>query len=205
MEYTFSYWSSYDYSNLKSIGQLKRRGKKSNEIYNDCIIMLDTETSRKSNREGEANHIVAFTISIRAKHENIVTFWGHKPSECIKCLDLIMVSLGGNRTIVYVHNLAYDYVFLRKYLYEAHGRPIRQLNTKPHYPINIEFSTGLILKDSLILAQRSLDKWAKDLDVEHKKAVGKWDYNKLRNQDSVLSFDELDYIENDTLEGVECI
>lgn len=205
MEYTFTYWADYDYSQLESIGQLKRRGKKSNEIYNDCIIMLDTETSRKSDRSGEANHIVAFTISIRAKHENIVTFWGHKPSECIKCIDLIMSSMNGNRTIIYVHNLAYDYVFLRKYLYEAHGKPTRQLNTKPHYPINIEFSTGLILKDSLILAQRSLDKWATDLDVSHKKAVGKWDYSKLRNQDSVLNFDELDYIEHDTLAGVECI
>lgn len=205
MEYTFSFWADYDYSQLGSIRQLKRRGKKSNEIYNDCIIMLDTETSRKSERQGESNHIVAFTISIRAKHENIVTFWGRKPSDCIKCLDLIMSHMNGNRTIVYVHNLAYDYVFLRKYLYEAYGKPTRQLNTKPHYPINIEFAVGLILKDSLILAQRSLDKWAKDLDVEHKKAVGKWDYDKLRNQDTVLSFDELDYIENDTLAGVECI
>ena len=207
MAYCFSYWSDYDYSQLSEISQLKRRGKKSNEIYNNAIIMLDTETSRKSNRKGEANHIVVFTISIRnAKtHENMVTFWGHKPSECIACLDLIMASMNGNRTIVYVHNLAYDYVFLRKYLYEAFGKPKRQLNTKPHYPINIEFDVGLILKDSLILAQRSLEKWANDLGVEHRKAVGQWDYSKLRNQDSVISFAELEYAEYDTLAGVECI
>ena len=50
----------------------------------------------------------------------------------------------------------------------------------------IEFDNGVILRDSLILAQRKLEKWCIDLDVEHKKAVGLWDYNKHYTQKKKL-------------------
>ena len=45
----------------------------------------------------------------------------------------------------------------------------------------------------------------KDMQVDHLKSTGKWDYNKLRTQHDTLSSDELEYIEHDTLAGVECI
>ena len=175
MIYAFSEWDKYDYTQLHIIKTVKRTTKKATEIYNNAIIMLDTETSKKSNRDGESNHIVAFTISIRYKHENICTLWGRKPSELIECLGRLIRTMQGDHTIIYVHNLAYDWVFIRKYLFEVYGHPIKQLNTKSHYPIRIEFDCGLILKDSLILSQKSLEKWASDMGVEHQKAVGKWD------------------------------
>ena len=44
------------------------------------------------------------------------------------------------------------------------------------------------------------------MNVDHKKAVGKWDYLKIRNQSyDHFSDEELEYIEHDTLAGVECI
>lgn len=205
MIYTFSEWDKYDYTQLHIIKTVKRTTKKATEIYNNAIIMLDTETSKKSNRDGESNHIVAFTISIRYKHENICTLWGRKPSELIECLGRLIRTMQGDHTIIYVHNLAYDWVFIRKYLFEVYGHPIKQLNTKSHYPIRIEFECGLILKDSLILSQKSLEKWASDMGVEHQKAVGKWDYDRIRSQHEDYTEDELDYIEHDTLAGVECI
>ena len=205
MIYTFCEWDKYDYSQLHIIKTVKRTTKKATEIYNNAIIMLDTETSKKSNRDGESNHIVAFTISIRYKHENICTLWGRKPSELIECLGLLIRTMQGDHTIIYVHNLAYDWVFIRKYLFDVYGHPIKQLNTKSHYPIRIEFECGLILKDSLILSQKSLDKWASDMGVEHQKAVGKWDYDRIRSQHEDYTDDELEYIEHDTLAGVECI
>lgn len=206
MDYVRCLYEFYDYKQLESIKYLTRAGKKKKETFNDCIIMLDTETSKKSNRNGESNHVCAFTISLRYKHENWFTLYGHKPSECIEAIQNILDHLKGEKTIFYVHNLAYDYMFLRLFLFKAFGTPKRQLNTKSHYPIMIEFSNGLIFKDSLILAQKSLEKWANDLDVEHKKAIGKWDYDKIRNQNNEpFSRDELEYIEHDTLAGVECI
>ena len=90
-------------------------------------------------------------------------------------------------------------------MFKHFGHPEKQLNIKPHYPLFINFEGGIQFRDSLILAQRSLEKWADDLQVEHRKAVGKWDYDKLRSQHESFSADELEYIEHDTLAGVECI
>lgn len=174
--------------------------------------MLDTESSKTDETLQLANGgyvnrniVVMFTISIRCCDTNIVTLWGKKPSDCVKCMTQIIDALKGMITPFYVHNLPYDWTFLRKFMFREWGTPSKQLNVKSHYPIYIEFDNGIILRDSLILAQRSLEKWAIDMDVEHKKAVGFWDYEKRRNQSYDYSEDELKYAEFDTLAGVECL
>ena len=204
-------WDQYDYTILDNI-MYKRinHGPKSKyfskKTYNDVIIMGDTETSRVPEpRIPCTNIVVAWTISIRAMGFNWVTLYGNKPRDFCKALKLILENLKGDKTFIYFHNLAYDYVFLRRFLFEMFGTPKKQLATKPHYPICIEFENGLTIKDSLILAQVKLEKWAKDLGVEHLKAVGSWDYEKIRNQNEDFSEAEKTYIEHDTLAGVECI
>ena len=194
----------FDYSILGKIMYTKKPLKEP-VLVNDCIIMLDTETSKKEPNTVCENYVVAWTISIRAFHQNICTLYGNRPSECIDCISRIMSAMPGNITYMYIYNLSYDWVFLRKFLIREYDIPKKQLNTKSHYPIYIEFENGLILRDALCLAQRKLEKWAKDLGVEHQKAVGKWDYDALRGQDHIFTEDELTYIENDTLAGVECL
>lgn len=205
-DYEMTHYSEFDYWILKKISYIMRPGNSDNAAFNDCIIMADTETSKKNALEIGPNHVVAWTISIRAFNQNIVTLWGHKPSTFVQTLRKIQRNMHQDaKTVVYFHNLSYDWTFLRQYLFNSYAFPIHQLNTQSHYPIYIEFQDGLILKDSLILAQRGLEKWAKDLQVEHQKSVGKWDYSKIRNQNEVYNADELEYIEHDTLAGVECI
>lgn len=217
-KYEMHYFKGWNYQKLRKWCSYScKRGKNHNdETYSDCIIMADTETSKTSKNaikmiKGEksyipvTNYVVAFTVSLRIYGYNIVTLYGHDPEEFCYCIKLIMDNLPGDNIIVYFHNLAYDYVFLRKFLYKNFGEPETQLATKSHYPVQIKFSNGLILKDSLILAQRSLDKWAKDMQVEHQKALGKWDYDKIRTQKEEFTIEELEYIEHDTLAGVECI
>lgn len=204
-EYKLMHWDEFDYKILNNIIYKKRAGRGSNSTYNDCIIMADTETSKKSADIIGHNHVVAWTISIRAFDLNIVTLYGRRPDTFVKCLDQIRSHMKGEDTFIYFHNMSYDWVFLRKFLFCEYGFPEKQLNTKSHYPIYIKFPNGIILKDSLILAQRGLDKWAKDMCVEHQKACGKWDYNKIRSQHENFTPDELEYIEHDTLAGVECI
>ena len=217
--YTYQYvhHSEFNFDILDNIMYVKRSGRGSNKTYNDCIIMFDTETSRKklknakqfkilpSNLTTRENHIVAWTISIRAFHLNICTLWGHRPSTLVTTMDKIHDHLKGEITIMYAHNMPYDYTFLRQFLHKEFGKPKQQLNIKSHYPLYIRFNNGIELRDSLMLAQRSLDKWSEDMEVEHKKAVGKWNYNKFRTQKTKYSADELEYIEHDTLAGVECI
>lgn len=215
--YQFVHHSEFNFEILNNIMYVRRSGRGHNKTYNDCIIMFDTETSRKklskskqsnklpSGLKSRENHIVAWTIAIRAFHLNIVTLWGHKPSTLCKTLHKIHESMQGEITVMYAHNLSYDHWFIRRFLYKELGTPEKQLNIKSHYPLYMEFDCGIQIRDSLILAQRSLDRWAKDLDVEHKKAVGKWNYNKFRSQETKYNKNELEYIEFDVLAGVECI
>lgn len=204
-EYKMLHHSKFNYAILQHISFRYKTGRKENCTYNDAIIMADTETSKKYSDQIYNNHVCAWTISIRAFNRNIVTLYGHKPSTMVGCIRAILNAMQGEETYIYFHNLSYDYVFIRKFLFEEFGYPVKQLITKSHYPIFIKWENGLILRDSLILAQRSLEKWANDLNVEHKKAVGCWDYDIIRNQNYIFSDDELKYIENDTLSGVECI
>ena len=202
--YKMIYWDDYDFGELSGITWTLSRRHTERIRVNDCYIMADTETSKKDNGT-DHNHVCAWTISIRYAHVNIVTLWGRKPSDFCKTLNFIMLNMRGDQTIVYFHNLSYDYVFLRRFLFDMFGYPDKELNTKPHYPVCLTWSNGLIIKDSLILAQRSLDKWAKDYNVEHQKASGNWDYSKIRTQQEDFTPEELEYIEHDTLAGAECL
>lgn len=198
---------------LRYVPAYKRAGKKKNENrVANVWIMLDTETSKKHPNKWDKdkplaveNHVVLYTISIRVFHHNLMTIYGRTPSEAVQACKAIHDALPGDETIIFIHNASYDWVFLRKFFIRDFGKPIKQLNTKSHYPVLIQFENGITLRDSLILAQRRMEKWADDLQVEHRKAVGFWDYEKIRNQDTALTDDELTYAECDTLAGVECL
>lgn len=195
---------------------IRRGGRRSDEVYNDVIIGADTETSKTHKDQyitkGKSveyvphdNIVVAWTITLRARSKNICTIYGGRPSDFCTALSKIHACMHGDRTIVFFHFLSYDYTFLELFLFREFGHPVHQLNTKPHYPVSVEFDNGIILRDSLIIAQKTLERWATELDVSDKKAVGKWDYNKIRDQSGTFSADELEYIEHDTLALVECL
>ena len=215
-QYKMMRWNDFDYSILSNVIYKKKTGMGKNGTYNDCIMMADTETSKPrdyeeldefGNPEPHENHICCWSISIRFFHMNIVTLYGARPSEFCMMLRNIRQWLKGDDIYLYFHNASYDHMFLRGFLYQEFGAPTKSLVTKPYYPVNLRFNNGIIIRDSLILAGCKLEKWANDLDVEHKKAVGSWDYSKVRDQDwlSTITPDELKYIECDTLAGVECI
>lgn len=289
--YKMEKWDNYDYSRLNDIMYITKGSKGRKETFSDCIIALDTETSKsiqedyfspeyfeimqrlqtavfnakcaemrtikeysnigiklsKNSKlsidsyysdlvleypylfeeqyneadEVEAiaeylernsppeeildNYIVAFTISIRAFGLNMITLYGHNPKDLAECLQRIRENIEADTMPVYVHNLAYDWQFMRQFLFERFDTPDKQLNVKSHTPLFIHFSNGIMLKDSYLLSQKSLEKWANDLDVLHKKAVGKWNYDNIRTQQDEFTPDELKYIENDTLALCECI
>lgn len=210
--YQYCYYKDYDYSLLSRIKVNKYRGKGQRGLYNNAIIMFDTETSKSGpvtyDKDGtvipQDNYVVAFTLSIRYKGENFCTLYGHKPTELMECIFHLRAAMKGT-LFMYVFNLAFDWMFLRKFFFKAFGHPKKQLCVKAHKPILFKFDNDIILKDAYVLAGRKLEKWAQDLDVEHKKAVGSWDYDQIRTQQHDFTAEELHYIENDTLAGVECI
>lgn len=213
--YSLRYVADFDPVLLRLCPVDQARGKDKKRL-NELFIMFDTETSKsfpdRKKIVGGAetyvenpNYIVAWSCAISILGHPQVTIWGDHPEQIAPALSMIHEALKGNWTIIYVHNLAYDWQFMRKFLFEAWGEPVAQLNTKPHYPVNIDFANGITLRDSLILSQRSIERWAKDLNAPHQKAVGSWDYDRIRHQGEPLTEDELKYIECDVLAGVECL
>ena len=180
--YRMMHWSRFNYNILSNILYSNKPGRGHGVSYSDAIIMADTETSKKYKSKEYHNHVCAWTISIRAFNQNICTLYGRKPTSFVSCLSRIRKQLSGDMMVVFFHNLPYDWVFLELFMMEEFGTPRKQLNIKSHYPLFITFSNGIQLRDSLILAQRSLEKWAKDMDVEHQKAKGLWDYEEIRDQ-----------------------
>lgn len=204
--YQFLHYKLYNYDVLSLITASGYNNHYNKRKHANCFIMADTETSKgKTRAKAEPNHVVIWTISIRAMGFNWVTLWGNKPTELCEALELIKSHIKADDVTIYWHNMSYDYTFLRRFLFNAFGVPTKQLSTKPHFPILFAFENGLIFKDSLILAQRSLEKWGSDMQVEHSKAVGFWEYDKERNQDFTPDAKEAEYIEHDTLCGVECL
>lgn len=199
-----TYWEDYDYTQLNKVPVRTKKGRQPT-TYSEAVIMADTETSKKEDEEGR-NHVCAWSIAIGSLGIDVAGLWGKKPSDMMKCIRLIKENLRADEVFIYFHNLSYDWCFLRKFFFSTLGFPESQLNTKPLYPIIIRFQNGLTLRDSLCLAQRSLEKWSEDMDVTHKKAVGKWDYDLIRNFDSWNpNEDEKLYIMNDVLAGIECL
>lgn len=211
-EYLYKYYLDCPFGIFKHCPVDQARGKDKTRL-NELFIMLDTETSKSQPDEQypdgryfiNDNYIVAWSCSINIYGMDIMTIWGDSPDQILPFLEEMHNCLKGNKTIIYLHHLAYDWQFLRKWCYEAWGDPVAQLNTKPHYPVNIDFANGITLRDSLILAQRSIERWAKDLNAPNGKAVGAWDYDRIRHQREPMTDDELKYIECDVLAGVECL
>ena len=203
-DYKCIYYKDFDFKLFQNI-DVKYKTTKGRKSYNDIIIMADTETSKAINYpECLHNYIVAWSISFRAFNRNLVTLYGHNPIEFTDMLESLRENLPGNDIYIHFHNLSYDWTFLRKFLIQSFGKPTQQLNTRPMYPLFIQFENGIRLKDTLALAQRSLLKWSVDMGCTPK-ALGMWDYDKQRNQSDIFTEDEITYIEHDCLSGVECI
>ena len=90
--YIYVHYKKFDYKILQMIMYKKKPGMGDKSSYNDIIIMCDTETSKKHpdkivkdkkgriTYETDHNHVVAWTISLRAYGHNIATLYGRKPS-----------------------------------------------------------------------------------------------------------------------------
>ena len=197
-------WRTWDYSILNNSPVIHRQSNIDHLLYSRLVITADTETSKGEGTED--NHIVIWAVHIQFEHNLIVTLYGRKPSELPLCLQKIKNNIPANKMYVFWHNLGYDWVFTRKFILKNWDVPEYQLNLKPHCPILIEFMNGITMRDSLPLAQRSLDKWGADLCIEHSKRSGSWDYDKIRHQQGTkITSREMGYLEYDVLALGDCL
>ncbi len=98
----------------------------------------------------------------------------------------------GKRLIVYIHNMTFEYQFMRKLFkwQEVFSREERK-------PLKACTVDGIEFRDSYALTNKSLEAVGEDLRNPVKKAVGDLDYNLVRTSETPLTDGELGYCIND--------
>lgn len=108
-----------------------------------------------------------------------------------------------NKFVIYVHNLAFEYQFMYKFLQTLGD--ISVFATKPRKPIKVSVSNGLEFRCSYFLTNMSLYGFTKNEDVEHPKAKNDLDYKKIRTAKTILDDIEFGYCVSDVLGLYEAI
>ena len=125
-------------------------------------------------------------------------YYGRTWAELLDFLTDLNAWLGLNdskRLVVYVHNLGYEFQFMRKYF-----NWVDIFAVDERKPVKALCDLGIEFRDSYILSGYSLANTAKNL-TKHKivKMEGELDYSLIRNTVTPLTENELKYCENDIL------
>lgn len=100
--------------------------------------------------------------------------------------------------IIYVHNLAFEFQFLRN-VFSKYGYTVENmLARKKRKPITFELKElNIIFRCSYCLTNLSLEKCAEKYNKKYFKLAGDLDYNVIRGYSTELTPEELGYCEND--------
>ena len=121
---------------------------------------------------------------------------GREWKEFISMMETISDKLeltDNKRLLVYVHNLSYEFQFMRKWFNWEKVFSID--NRKPIYALTV---TGVEFRCSYLLSGYSLAKLGDELrSYSIRKLVGSLDYEKIRHSKTILTPDEIAYCVND--------
>lgn len=160
------------------------------EMYNDMVCSFDTEvTSTYVGRTEKFAFVYIWQMAF-GKH----VWYGRHIEEIKDVINFISDNIPG-RTVVWVHNLAYDWYFIRK-MFDWTNMLIMS-EKKPLYMVynNVEF------RCSYLLTNMSLDTISKKYikNEIYKKKTGDLDYQLCRTPETELTDEELEYCIYDVL------
>lgn len=172
---------------------IKQRKKDANIYYYNTPCAFDIETTSYTYKGEKCSFMYIWQLAI-----NDFIFYGRNWSEFIQAIEIIsdvLQTSTSKRLVIYVHNLAFEFQFMRKYLQWDNvfsldeRKPIKALTDK-----------GIEFRCSYILSGLSLALTAKNL-VSHKidKLVGDLDYNLIRHEHTPLTKTELKYCAYDVI------
>lgn len=183
--------------------------------YKDVVCAFDIETTRlkigeKRISKTEIKDLEVAIMYIWQFQVGLdLTIVGRTWEEFDELIDLIDDGLREHeRLVIYVHNLAYEFQFLRDE--KILGNLIQEKTVfmlGPRKILKFEAFMGkLEFRCSYIHSNMSLDLFTSKMEVEHKKLSGEeFDYNKKRFPWTELSKRELEYCVNDVIGLVEAI
>lgn len=167
--------------------------------------------TRTNKRIAFLNAPLAFDIESTSFYENeekraIMYGWtlglngevilGRTWEQFVECMEKLSerLELGPDRRVlIYVHNLAFDFQFFRKWL---EWTDVFALSERK--PVYARSALGIEFRCSYILTGYSLEKLSDLLTTYHvEKAVGDLDYSLIRHSSTELTAPEVHYMEND--------
>ena len=159
----------------------------------ECAFDIETtSTYTKKGKKFSFMYLWGFGLG---EYGDFLTY-GRTWDEFQELLNQISLELNINinrRLVIYVHNLGYEFQFMRK-LFDWDT----VFSVDERKPIKALTTGGFEFRDSYILSGYNLESLASNL-VSHKnkKMVGDLDYSLIRHHNTEITDDELNYMEND--------
>ena len=193
----------YTPATISAIQPVKRKrgnqGTKSRIKYKDAICAFDIETTRLADIEQSIMYVWMFHVK-----QLDLTIVGRTWEEFDTLLKKIVDELDGNTLCIFVHNLSYEFQFLRAvYNFspdEVFAVDSRKVLKCTMYDKQIEF------RCSYLHSNMSLAEYTKKMGVTHQKLSGEeFDYNKIRYPWTPLTERELQYCVHDVIGLCEAV
>ena len=170
---------------------VKQRKKAGDILYYNIPCAFDIETTSLTQQDEKYAFMYVWQMGIKD-----YLFYGRTWDEFLQALAIIRDSLQLSETqriIIYVHNLSYEFQFMRKYLEWDEVFSIDERK-----PLKALTSMGIEFRCSYVLSGLSLALTAKNL-TSHKleKLTGDLDYSLIRHYNTPLTKQELKYCEYD--------
>lgn len=168
--------------------------KKSIEYLNlECAFDIETtSTYTKDNKKFAFMYLWGFGIGEQGEYFKYGRTWEDFKVLLNNIANELNISLN-RRLVIYVHNLGYEFQFMRKLFSWDSVFSIDE--RKPVKALTVD---GFEFRDSYILSGFNLATLAKNLvNHKNKKMVGDLDYSLVRNTKTTITDTEMGYLEND--------
>lgn len=173
------------------------QGTKSKVKYIDLVTAFDIETTRIKRIEQSVMYVWQWQMGTE------VTLMGRTWAEFLEVAQTLVANLEeGVYVVVYVHNLSYEFQFLRG-IYDFDESEVFALDRRK--VLKCTMFGHLELRCSYLHSNMNLDTYTKKMGAYHTKLAGEYDYNKERYYYTPLSDREVLYCVNDVRGLVEAL
>jgi hypothetical protein len=176
-----------------------KRKKSDKTLFRNCMCAFDIETTYLDDVEQSIMYIWQFAV-MDLRNGNIWYCFGRTWEQFTKLLDSFYHE--GITVLVWVHNLSYEFQFMRHWLPFQKDK-IFALKSRKVVRADID---GVQFRCSYIQTNKSLDAFTRDMGVVHQKLSGvEFDYSKKRYPWTEMTAEELQYCCNDVVGLLEAM
>lgn len=208
----------YERLNKKKVKLRQKHGRKGGYVCTFGTFDIETTTIVNENYKTWANNGKRKSLDREDAPTGFMYHWqmcvggyvctGRRWEEWLEFMKRLKDALeysGEFRFVCYVHNLGYEFQFMRNFLEKYFGG-YSIFASQPRKPIKVTTNNGVEFRCSYKNTNMSLEKATEnELGVVHIKASGDLDYKKIRTADTPLDAKELGYCVSDVVGLYEVI